>query len=296
MHNRVTLKSIQAFEAAARLSSFALAAEELFVTPSAISHQIKLLEEQLSIRLFHRLHRTVLLTDSGRQYAEEITSAFGRIDAANREIGRVAKSDILTIHCTPSFATQWLMPRIARFSATHTDIDVRLNASSEAADLISGAVDIDIRYGPRKLQPAGTLVLELPPETIVPLCSPALMSGDYPLLSVADLQHHPLIHSEGCLVSWRDWMRLHRKTRVDIGRGPRFDRSFMALSAAVDGLGVCLESLLLAQRELETGRLVAPFGLEGLEVRGYTLNLLKSRTDLPKLHSFQDWLFAELER
>ncbi|MFB9128485.1 LysR substrate-binding domain-containing protein [Paraburkholderia dipogonis] len=143
------------------------------------------------------------------------------------------------------------MPRIARFSAAHTDIDVRLNASSEAADLISGAVDIDIRYGPRKLQPAGTLVLELPPETIVPLCAPALMSGDYPLRSVADLQHHPLIHSEGCLVGWRDWMRLHRKTRIDIGRGPRFDRSFMALSAAVDGLGVCLESLLLAQRELE---------------------------------------------
>jgi LysR family transcriptional regulator, glycine cleavage system transcriptional activator len=296
MHNRVTLKSIQAFEAAARLSSFALAAEELFVTPSAVSHQIKLLEEQLSIRLFHRLHRTVLLTDSGRQYAEEITSAFSRIDAATREIGRVAKSDILTIHCTPSFATQWLMPRIARFSAAHTDIDVRLNASSEAADLISQAVDIDIRYGPRKLQPAGTLVLELPPETIVPLCAPALMSGDYPLRSVADLQHHPLIHSEGCLVGWRDWMRLHRKTRVDIGRGPRFDRSFMALSAAVDGLGVCLESLLLAQRELETGRLVAPFGMEGLNVHGYTLNLLKSRADLPKLRSFQDWLFAELER
>lgn len=208
----------------------------------------------------------------------------------------MAKSDILTIHCTPSFATQWLMPRIARFSAAHTDIDVRLNASSEAADLISGAVDIDIRYGPRKLQPAGTLVLELPPETIVPLCAPALMSGDYPLRSVADLQHHPLIHSEGCLVGWRDWMRLHRKTRIDIGRGPRFDRSFMALSAAVDGLGVCLESLLLAQRELETGRLVAPFGTDGLDVHGYTLNLLKSRADLPKLRSFQDWLFAELER
>ena len=91
-------------------------------------------------------------------------------------------------------------------------------------------------------------------------------------------------------------MRLYRKTRLDIGRGPRFDRSFMAISAAVDGLGVCLESLLLAQRELETGRLVAPFGLEGLPVNGYTLNLLKSRAELPKLHSFQDWLFAELEK
>src|SRR5437868_8784205 len=123
MPDRVTLKSIQASEAAARLSSFALAAEELFVTPSAISHQVKLLEEQLSVRLFHRVHRAVILTDSGRRYAEEIAAAFARIDVATRDIGRVAKSDILTVHCTPSFATQWLMPRLARFSAQHPDID-----------------------------------------------------------------------------------------------------------------------------------------------------------------------------
>jgi LysR family transcriptional regulator, glycine cleavage system transcriptional activator len=139
------------------------------------------------------------------------------------------------------------------------------------------------------------MVLELPPETIVPLCSPALAHGDHPIRSVADLRHHALIHSEGCLVGWRDWMRQHRKTLLDITRGPRFDRSFMAISAAADGMGVCLESLLLVQRELETGRLVAPLGLDGLRVQGYTLNLLKSRADLPKLRSFQDWLFAELE-
>jgi len=96
-------------------------------------------------------------------------------------------------------------------------------------------------------------------------------------------------------VSWRDWMRQHRKVPLDISRGPRFDRSFMAISAAVDGLGVCLESLLLAQRELETGRLVAPLGLEGPKVQGYTFNLLKSRAELPKIRSFQDWLFGELE-
>lgn len=296
MHNRVTFKSIQAFEAAARLSSFALAAEELFVTPSAISHQIKLLEEQLNIKLFHRVHRAAILTDSGRQYAEEITAAFARIEHATREIGRVAKSDILTIHCTPSFATQWLMPRLARFSAMHPDIDVRLNASSNPADLIGEGVDVDIRYGARKLQPPGTMVLELPPETVVPLCSPLLMSGEHPIEKVSDLQHHTLIHSEGCLVGWRDWMRLHRKVPLDITRGPRFDRSFMSISAAVDGLGVCLESLLLVQRELETGRLVAPLGMQGLAVRGYTLNLLKSRADLPKLRSFHDWLVGELER
>jgi LysR family transcriptional regulator, glycine cleavage system transcriptional activator len=295
MHTRVTLKSIQAFEAAARLSSFALAADELFVTPSAISHQIKLLEDQLSVRLFHRMHRTVILTDSGRQYAEEIGAAFARIEKATRDIGRIEKSDILTVHATPSFATQWLMPRLARFSAMHPDIDVRLNASSEAVDLIAQSVDIDIRYGARRLQPAGILVLDLPPETIVPLCSPRLADGEHPIRSVADLRHHTLIHSEGCLVGWRDWMRLYRKVVLDISRGPRFDRSFMAISAAADGMGVCLESLLLVQRELETGTLVAPLGFDGLQVNGYTINLLKSRTELPKLRSFQDWLFAELE-
>ncbi|UXU89516.1 transcriptional regulator GcvA [Burkholderia sp. S-53] len=295
MHNRVTLKSIQAFEAAARLSSFALAAEELFVTPSAISHQIKLLEEQLDVRLFHRVHRAVILTDAGRQYAEEIAAAFARIDTATRNIGRTTKSDILTVHSTPSFATQWLMSRLARFSALNPDIDVRLNASADHCDLTTEAVDIDIRYGARKLQPAGTMVLELPAETIVPLCSPALMEGEHPIRTTADLQHHVLIHSEGCLVGWRDWMRQHRKVRLDITRGPRFDRSFMAISAAADGMGVCLESLLLVQRELETGRLVAPLGMDGLRINGYTLNLLKSRADLPKLKSFQDWLFVELD-
>lgn len=294
MRNRTSLKSIQAFEAAARLSSFALAADELFVTPSAVSHQIKLLEEQLDVRLFHRVHRAVVLTDTGRQYAEEIGAAFARIDKATRDIGRIEKSDILTVHATPSIATQWLMPRLARFSALHPDIDVRLNASSAAVDLIKESVDIDIRYGARRLQPAGTMVLDLPLETIVPLCSPRLANGERPIRTVADLGHHALIHSEGCLVGWRDWMRLHRKVVLDITRGPRFDRSFMAISAAADGMGVCLESLLLVQRELETGTLVAPLGFEGLRVNGYTLNLLKSRADLPKLKSFQDWLFDEL--
>ncbi|WP_199229586.1 transcriptional regulator GcvA [Azospirillum sp. TSO22-1] len=295
MPNRVSLKAVQAFEAAARLSSFALAADELLVTPSAVSHQIKLLEDQVGVRLFHRVHRAVVLTDAGRRYAEEITAAFARIDTATRNIGRTEKSDMLTIHCTPSFATQWLMPRLARFSSLNPDIDVHLNASATPADLTTAAVDLDIRYG-TKLQPAGTMVLPFPTETIVPLCSPALAGGPHPIRAPEDLRHHTLIHSEICLVGWRDWMRQHRKVPLDITRGPRFDRSFMAISAAVDGLGVCLESLLLVERELDTGRLVAPFGLEGLRVQGYTCNLLKSRAELPKIRSFQNWLFWELER
>lgn len=295
MHNRISLKAIQAFEAAARLSSFALAAEELFVTPSAVSHQVKQLEAQFGVQLFHRVHRAVVLTDAGRRYAEEVSAAFSRIELATRELGRTEKIDILTVHSTPSFATQWLMPRLARFSSLNPDVDVRLNASTDAVDLVSGAVDIDIRYGLRRLQPAGTMVLSFPAETIVPLCAPTLLDGEHPIRSPEDLAHHTLIHSEVCLVSWRDWMRQHRKVRLDISRGLRFDRSFMAISAAVDGLGVCLESLLLVQRELETGRLVAPFGLNGPKVQGYTFNLLKSRAELPKIRSFQEWLFNELE-
>lgn len=294
MQNRISLKSIQAFEAAARLSSFALAAEELFVTPSAISHQIKLLEEQVGIHLFHRVHRAVVLTDAGRRYAEEITAAFARIETATRDIGQAEKSDILTVHSTPSFATQWLMPRLARFSAQHLDIDVRLHAAVAPVDLTTGTVDIDIRYGSKRLQPPGIMVVDFPLETIVPLCSPALANGPQPIRKPEDLAHHPLIHSERCLVGWLDWLRQHRKVKLDISRGPRFDRSFMSISAAVDGLGVCFESLLLAQRELDTGRLVAPLGLEGPKVQGYTFNLLKARADLPKIRSFQDWLFGQL--
>ena len=265
--------------------------------PAAISHQIKLLEEQAGIRLFHRLHRAVILTDAGRRYANEVIAAFARIETATRDIGRVEKSDILTVHSTPSFAAQWLMPRLARFSTLNPDIDVRLNATFPAPDdLHTGGVDIDIRYGMTRRQSAGTMVLAFPPETIVPLCAPSLANGPHPIHSPEDLCHHTLIHSEVCLVGWRDWMRQHRNVQLDLSRGPRFNRSFMAISATVDGLGVCLESLLLVQRELETGRLVAPFGLEGHRIQGYTLNVLKSRTDLPKIRGFQDWLFDELEK
>lgn len=295
MTNRVSFKAIQAFEAAARLSSFALAAEELFVTPSAISHQIKFLEEQFGVQLFHRIHRAVVLTDAGRRYAEEISAAFARIEAATRDLGRVTKSDILTVHCTPSFATQWLMPRLSRFSARNPGIDVRLNASKEPVDLISGMVDVDIRYGSKNIQPAGIMSVAFPPETIVPLCSPELANGEHPIRSPEDLRHHALIHSEVCLVGWLDWARQHREVNLDIKRGLRFDRSFMSISAAVDGLGVCLESLQLVQRELETGRLVAPLGFDGLKVQGYTFNVLKSSVDLPKVRNFHDWLFSEME-
>ncbi len=287
------LKSLQAFESAARLGSFVRAAEELHLTPSAVSHRIRQLERSLGLPLFHRIHRSIILTDAGRRYSEEIGEAFGRMEAATRNVSRSGKSDLLTIHVVPSLAAQWLMPRIARFSAQYPDIDVRLNASTDAVSLDEGVVDFDIRYG-TVLKQAGIETEMFPPETIVALCSPRLATGGAALRKPRDLGHQMLIHSEVNLYSWRDWQRDHAGVELNLDRGPRFDRSFMAISAAIDGLGVCLESALLVQRELEAGRLVTPFGMEGPRIHCHSLNYMKARARLPKVRAFREWLFGVL--
>src|SRR5690606_38980879 len=142
------LKSIQAFEAAARLGSFAAAAAELHITPSAISHQIRYLEEKLGIALFQRVHRGIILTDAGRHYAESVTRGLGIIETATRAMLHHGNQDVLTIHCAPSLATQWLMPKLSRFRTLRPDIGIRLNASTSPVDLTAEGADFDIRYGP----------------------------------------------------------------------------------------------------------------------------------------------------
>lgn len=293
MRNLPSLKALQAFEAASRLGSFVTAAEELLVTPSAISHQVRALERELGVTLFHRVHRSIVLTDLGRRYAEQIAETFGAIETATRSIARSSKSDILTIHVVPSLAAQWLMPRLSRFSSQNPDVDVRVNASVAPVDLATGEADLDIRYG-TVFPTTGVAVVPFPEETVLPLCSPALMHGDYPIRTPADLRHHTLIHSEVNLISWGDWLKWAGAPPIDLARGPRFDRSFMAISSAVDSVGVCLESHMLVQRELASGQLVAPFGMEGPKISGHSLMFMKSRARLPKIRLFQAWLFREL--
>lgn len=294
MRKLPSLKTIQAFEAASRLGSFAAAAQELLVTPSAISHQIRQLEQEIGVPLFHRVHRSIVLTDKGRRYAEQIAEAFGTLEAATRSVEQRGKSDILTIHSVPSFATQWLMPRLSRFSARQADIDLRLNASVSLIDLASGEADFDIRYG-TVFPAAGVTTMPFPEEMVLVLCTPALARGKHPIRKPSDLQHHTLIHSEVNLYSWRDWSRQHGDIPLDLARGPRFDRSFMAISAAVDGAGVCLESRLMVERELDSGRLVAPFGLSGPKISGHSLAFLRSKSNVPKIRAFREWLFEQLD-
>ena len=287
------LKSIQAFEAAARLASFAAAAEELRLTPSAISHNIRALEREVGLSLFHRAHRSVVLTDAGRRYAEQISEAFGQMEAATRQLDRTVKPDVLTIHSAPSFATQWLMPRLSRFSVDHPETDVRINASVDAVDLSAGEADIDIRYG--TFMPSSNVeVVPFPEETFVVACAPHLAGGLLPIREPVDLAQHTLIYSEVNLVIWRDWLDANGLKHVLTVRGPRFDRTFMAVAAAVDGLGVVLESRLMLQRDLDAGRLVLPFGSHGPRLVCHSMLFLKSKAKLPKTRAFREWLEAEL--
>lgn len=286
------LKALQAFESAARLGSFQAAAQELFLTPSAISHQIKYLEDYFNVNLFHRAHRRIELTDAGRQYAQAISDAFRQIQAATRDIERIGKSDILTIHSTPSFATQWLMPRLARFSSLYNDIDVRLNATMLPADIRAGQADIVIRYG--DVFPDEGVELEyLPAEKMAVMCSPQLLDENQQL----NLNQHPLIHSELNVYQWRDWAAAHfHGDLLHLERGLRFDRTFMSISAAADGLGVALDSILMAEKELRDGRLMLPFGLSNTALQPHKLLYTKSKSNLPKIKAFREWLYQELQQ
>jgi LysR family glycine cleavage system transcriptional activator len=290
---RTSIKAIQAFEAAARLGSFALAADELAVTPSAVSHQVKLLEEQLGVLLFHRVHRSVILTDIGREYAAEVMAAFARLEAATATAATAGGATALTIHSTPSIATQWLMKRLPAYGERHPEIDLRLQASVNRIDLGQGIVDVDIRYNPGP-PPAGAVIVHFPDDVIVPMCSPRLANGLKPIRGVEDLAGHTLIHGEINLLGWRDWSRRNRRARLDLDRGPRFDRSFMAIRAAVDGLGVCLDSMLLAEQELRSGQLVLVLPETAMTARGHGFATLRSKNGTRKVSDFREWLFDEL--
>ncbi|MEO6959603.1 MAG: LysR substrate-binding domain-containing protein [Burkholderiaceae bacterium] len=294
MNQNLPLKSIQAFEVAARLGSFAAAAAELNLTPSAVSHQVRFLEERLSITLFHRVHRGVVLTDAGRRYAQAVARGLGIIDTATRGLERHGKHDVLTIHCAPSLASQWLMPRLSRFSALYPDIGIRLNASVAGIDLAAEAADFDIRYG-SVFPDSDIITAPFPKEPLAVLCAPTLLANGHAINTPADLQFHTLIHSEVNLISWREWAKQHAVADLDLKQGLSFDRSFMSISAVIDGLGVALESTLLVEREVASGKLVLPLGADPALLTFHRLLYLQSKAYLPKMVAFKEWLFEQLD-
>lgn len=291
------LKSLQAFEAAARLGSFQKAADELFLTPSAISHQVKFLEEYLGVELFSRLHRGVSLTDLGLKYATSITRAMSIIEKGTAELKEPISNEILTIQSTPTIAAQWLRHKISHFSS-HYGIDVRLNASMDVVDLVSGQADIAICYqhSPLLVSPAGQgLVVEpFPKEKYVVICSPSLI----PKGSHFDIREHMLVHSEMNLYKWQQWSFDHHNILSDdqLKRGHRFDRTFMSINAIVDGDGVGLESALMIEKERRARKIIFPLlPHDGPSINCHFLVYAEKKKSDNKIKQFRDWIMTELE-
>lgn len=286
------LRSLQAFEAAVRHKSFTLAAEELNVTPSAVSHQIQLLEERLNLKLFERHAGGITPTKQASIFGGKLSGALDAIAEATDEIAPQTPASELLLMCGHSFAARWLQPNLSDFKKSNPEAQIRLQTFSRLADVAEKPFDIAICYGrpqveSRRVQPLLT-------ERIVPLCSPTL-AAEASLKELRDLLGVTLIHSDNAL-GWWDYLRTFGLELDDTHSGLWLDRSILALQAAVEGQGVVLESLFLARQELQAKSLMAPFDdMEfGLKNTSYYLVLGSQFKRNPLARRFRDWLIRSI--
>jgi LysR family glycine cleavage system transcriptional activator len=290
MSLKVPLSSLRVFEAAGRRRSFQGAATELGLTPSAVSHAIRKMEEALGVVLFERDGRGVRLSPEGEALMGHTERAFEELRHGLDMVSTRAPH-LLRLHSAPSFATQWLSPRLARFLAENPKIEVRLSANTDYTRFETDEFDADITYGvPRQ---EGLVVLPLGEETVTPLCAPHIAET---IASPEDLLQYQLIQSDNKQVRWPSWFALNGTNLPSSLRGSRFDRSFLAIAAAADGLGIALESTLLAERELVSGRLVAPLAGRTKDIRyvGHYLVFPKPSRQSGPIQVFAQWLAHEL--
>lgn len=288
------LAALRAFEAAARLSSFTRAARELCVTQTAISHQVRVLEETLSTALFVRLPRRIELTDAGRAWASALSDAFGRLYAANRALrapaARARKA--VSVSALPSFASRWLLPRLGRFLEQHPGADLHISPSQELVDLQLSEFDVGIRYGAGKYP--GLKVERLCGDAWVVVCAPGLKRRAQ-LRAPRDLARFTLLRDDE-RDAWRVWLDERGVTQVDPERGQMFSDSSMVVEGAVRGQGVALVRLSLAADDLAARRLVMPFPRAGLTPTGRSYFLVSTRVKAqrPEVAAFCAWLRREV--
>lgn len=296
------LPALRTFEAAGRHLSFTKAADELAVTPAAVSAQIRVLEEQIGVRLFWRTSRTVRLTQAGEILLAAAAEAFEVIGRAVERIGGAGARRTLTVSSGLSFAAKWLVPRLDRFRRLHPGIDIRLDATEQLADFTRDEVDVAVRFGPGVYP--GLRVDRLFDEEVFPVCSPVLLQGAVPLHRPADLRHHTLIHEdwlgreEGIWPDWRSWLLAAGAADVDATQGFHFRQTALVIQAAIDGQGVALGTTSLVADDLASGRLVRPFdlALKGPPQFAYYLVAPRATADRPLVKAFRDWVLAETGR
>jgi LysR family glycine cleavage system transcriptional activator len=289
---------LKVFWAAARHRSFVKAAGELHVTPSAVSLQIRQLEDELGLKLFERTPRGLALTGVGAKVLPDVASAFERLRETFAALSESTRDGTtLIVSAAPSFAAKWLLPRLSRFLTGNPDIEVSLKATVELADFERGDADIGIRYG-RGQYP--DLVTELlMQETVFPVCSPSLLRASSKrstaeILSAATLLHDDSADQNEALPGWKMWLRAAAIDDVDWRKGPHFNQTSLAIEAAAEGLGVALAPAALVTGDLNNGRLIRLDSAELNEPFAYYLVCPPDRSDRPAVKAFRAWLFGEL--
>lgn len=289
----IPIKAISVFHMAAKLGSITRAAEELGVTPSAVSQQIQSLETQLGTSLTAKVGRNIVLTEAGTRYFSSITEEMERITEATQNVRGRHTATMLTVRATPTLSNSWILPRLGGFLAAYPDFDVRLDATTEPTDFSREAVDVKIRHGEGRWP--GMFVEGLADERFIPVAAPSLVAPRS--AEIAVLHDHRLIHSVKAQVRWSQWFARLGLEAQSKQRRLLFDRSHMAIDAAVRGLGIALESTLMMERELADGRLVCPL-VEVPEVRLVTQWIVCPSDHLRqrKVRVFIDWLRDERQR
>lgn len=291
------LNALRAFEAAARHLNFSRAADELSVTPGAVSQQIQNLEDYVGAALFRRTSKGLLLTDAAQTALPALREAFDRLAEAASLLTAAVDGRRLTITAAPSFAAKWLVPRLGKFETLYPQVDVWLSAGLELVDLTAGEVDIAIRYGAGRYP--GLETTRLLSETVIPVLSPELMAQT-PFAEPSDLSRHILLHDgspepDDSCPDWAMWLAARGVRGVDGTRGPRFNQSSLVIEAAVNGRGVALAKRTLAQADLEAGRLVAPIHITTAVDFAYYVVHPKAKGRLPQVKAFIAWITAEAE-
>ena len=285
-----SLNGLKAFESAARHMSFTQAALELNVTQTAISHQIRRLEDELGVRLFLRLKDGLALTDDGRAYFQGVRSAFHELRHCTETLLDSVHNSALTVSTLVSFASKWLLPRLASFQEAYPNIDLRVSASTDMVDFRKGGIDAAIRYGTGDWK--GLHADWLMSDEVFPVCSPTLLVGPNALKAPADLTHHTLLQVSGMTRDdWNIWLGAAGQPSA-LAEGSRltFDLTMMAVQAAIDGLGVCIGRSTYVDDDLKAGRLVAPFDLRLKSDLGFYLVTCVETAHTKKVEAFRMWL------
>lgn len=288
---RVPLSSLRVFESAGRSGSFIQAAQELGISSSAVSHSIRKLEESIDIQLFERTTREVNLTAKGRLLMEHVQRGLEEMQRGF-VLAKTEEPPPLRLHTAPSFGMQWLMPRLSRFVKAYPNIDLRFSASTDYAQFENDDFDLDIVYGEPRSSSSLIEKVPLAVEHLTPLCSPELAQS---IRTPQDLYEHRLIQCDVQMLQWKGWFEANHLMPPH-HYALRFDRSIMAITAASSGMGVVLESTLLAQTELENGTLVAPLRAAAHDIQyiGHYLVYPKRRTRHEAAEVFKKWLLDEL--